>query len=344
MRVPLNAGILKVAAKSQKTGEVLAESIFTVWRTEETKDNETASVRRDPIWVGRGGDSELILPAGAYVVRLDNGLAHPEQTATLTAGARATAEFSISLGRLELLASLTDAGPPATEASYIISEDDPDSPQGRREIARSAHPEPSFSLPAGTYYVTARLGANEVRQRIALGAGDVVKRTLVVGLIRLDVAPVMEQGPLPPQAAVLHRVLRNDGDLREIARSTDTAANFLLPAGRYRIETTLGSENVKAVTDIDVQPARDAKIAMKLQAGRVTIKPSEATAPGAAPPSWEVRDARGIVVWRGGQEGNKAGLLAPGRYVLRSQVAERRLEKAFELKSGEARTVDLGSP
>ncbi len=135
---------------------------------------------------------------------------------------------------------MIEGGPVASDASFVITEDDPDAPQGRREITRSAHPEPKLSLPAGTYYVTARLGDAEVRQRIAVGPGDTVKRTLVLGMARLEVTAAMEAGALPAGAGLLHRVLTLDGEPREVARSTSTPANFTLASGRYRIETLLG--------------------------------------------------------------------------------------------------------
>ena len=57
-------------------------------------------------------------------------------------------------------------GPPLADVVFQVFEDDPDAPQGRRELMRSAAARPSFSLPAGTYYVVARHGAAEARERL----------------------------------------------------------------------------------------------------------------------------------------------------------------------------------
>ena len=63
---------------------------------------------------------------------------------------------------------------------FSVVEDDPDAPKGRREVARSAARQADFVLPPGTYYVVARQGSVEARERLAVGPGDVVRRTLNV--------------------------------------------------------------------------------------------------------------------------------------------------------------------
>ena len=59
---------------------------------------------------------------------------------------------------------------PARAPVFSISEDDPDAPKGRREVARSAARQAEFALPPGTYYVIARQGGVETRELLALDA------------------------------------------------------------------------------------------------------------------------------------------------------------------------------
>ena len=51
---------------------------------------------------------------------------------------------------------------------FSVDEDDPDAPKGRREVARSGMRQADFVLPPGTYYVVARQGNIEARERLAL--------------------------------------------------------------------------------------------------------------------------------------------------------------------------------
>jgi Ca-activated chloride channel family protein len=342
VHVPLNAGFIKVSAKSARTGEPLSGALLTVARKEAADDQGQAV--QEPIWVG-SGDAEIIVPAGMYDVQLAHGLIKAKQTVTLAAGGRAVSEFTPAMGQLELSASLVEGGPPVPDATFILAEDDPDSPQGRREIARTAHPQPVFAIAAGTYYVTARVGETEVRQRIAVGPGDVVRRSLALGVSRIEVLAALDTGALADGTQLLHRVLTLDGEPREVARSTATPATFSLAAGRYRIESIYGSENVRAATDIDVVAGKDSQIAQHLAAARVTIEPTGgASAPGAALGAWEVRDAKGGVIWRCQRPETKTTLLAPGRYLARIEVADKWLEKSFDLKAGEQRKVDPAQP
>lgn len=341
IRVPLNAGAIRITAKAARTGESLPEALITVIR--KVEGDTAAATARDPIWIGRT-DSEIVVPAGAYAVVLDDGLIHAEQNVTLAPAGRAIAEFTPALGHLDLSASAIEGGPKMAGVTYVVSEDDPDSPQGRREITRSAHPEPRFTLPAGTYYVTVRAGDSEVRERIALGPGETVARTIALGQSRVDITAAIEGGALAPDQGVLHRVLALEGGEREVARSTAKDASFSLAAGRYKFETSIGTENVVATVETEVVPGKDLKITPRLQAGRVTIKPADAAHAGAGFGAWEIRDARGQVVVRSGRAEAKSALLAPGQYLVRSDAATRMLEMPLILKAGDQLTLDLNQP
>ena len=52
-------------------------------------------------------------------------------------------------------------------------------------MARSAAAQAEFALPPGTYYVIARQGSVEARERLEIGSGDVVRRTLSAATGRL---------------------------------------------------------------------------------------------------------------------------------------------------------------
>jgi Ca-activated chloride channel family protein len=331
--VPLAAGVIRISAKSARTGEPLQDASLALVR----KAEEGQPAAEEAVWVGTG-DADLVVPAGPYAVRLDLGLVRTEQTIKLTPGGRAVSEFSPAFGQLELSAVAIEGGPPLSNVTYLVAEDDPDSPQGRREIARSAHPEPRFSISAGTYYVTVRAGDTEVRQRIAVGPGDVVKRPIVLGLARVQVQAALDGGQLDG-LGVLHRVLSLDEEPREIARSSATPATFHLAAGKYRIETTAGTENVKTTTEVDLAPGQQHQLAQRLAAARVTLDFGQPTSQTSG--AWEVRDAKGDLVWWSLRTGAHSTYLAPGRYTARIESNERWLEKEFEAKPGEELHVVL---
>ncbi len=108
--------------------------------------------------------------------------------------------------------------------TFIVYEDDPDSPEGRREVMRSAAPSPTFTLPAGTYYVTARTAGAEAREQIALGAGDVVKRTLPLALAHLQLSATLDGNRRPTDLPLAFTVVRLDTEPREVVRTIDQGA------------------------------------------------------------------------------------------------------------------------
>jgi Ca-activated chloride channel family protein len=338
LRLALNAGTLKVAARANGASEPVPDPLITIYTAAGAAQDGEGPHLGPPLWIGRDPDAELVVPAGTYHVRVEAGLASRSTATAVTPGGRANAELVLGTGRLELDAVAYAGAEPLTRVVFTISEDDPDSPQGRREVARSASPNPSFVLPPGTYYVAASHGAAEGRERIAIGSGDLVKRTLVLGLARLSLSLSLNGAPPPPDQPVTYVVLSSDAAAHEVARSTRASPEFLLPQGRYRVEAQAGTLNVRTEVEADLVAGKETKIALKLDSAQVTIKP---TAGENAARRWELRDTRGRTLLRSGQGGTRSARLAPGHYVVKAESGGQRSETIVELKPGEERTVEL---
>ena len=213
-----------------------------------------------------------MLPAGTYKVRIEDGLANKEMQVAVTPGNAVEAQMVLGTGRLELSAAANGGAEAMTDVVYTLAEDDPDAPQGRRDVARSADPAPVFILPAGTYYLSAQSGAAEVRDRIAVGSGTTVKHLLTFNAVKLSVA-VQVDGTDSGHQPITVRVLTPEQRSEEVARSTAETPVFFLPPRRYRVEAQLGTENVKAATEIDLPAGRDTKISFKLPSAELTVMP-----------------------------------------------------------------------
>lgn len=335
VRVDLNAGVLKMLARPGRTAQPLPGSVFTVAKAD-------SSAAGAPLWIGRELQPEIVLPAGDYRVTAENGAARQEQTVKITAATGTTFDAMLATGRLELSATrgaLSGQGDPVTDAvTYILYEDDPDAPQGRREVGRSGAAAPDFTLPAGTYYVTARMPTAEVREQIAIGAGDVVKRALPLSLAQIQLAATLDGAPVPANMPLTFRVVRLDTEPREIVRTTSQEPDIDLSAGRYRIEASLGATNVIAATEFALAAGQAQKLTLKLEAGNVTLKRGG----GGGDTFWEIRDDKQRTVLRSSQP-EPTVLLAPGRYVVSADTPDRPLTITIEVKAGEHRTFDLSS-
>jgi len=340
VQVPLQAAALRVTVKDLKDGPASQTALVTIQRLDAGSDTSR------PLWIGTAAEADLVIPAGAYKVSVADSMVSREETVTASAGAVLVKEFITASGRLEITTVAKPDAPPLEGVTVQLFRDDPDAPEGRREIARSTALKPSFLLPAGTYYVSARVGAATVRERIAVGAGDTVKRAITLGLAKLAVTSVTLSKPSAVSAGLRPplrvKVSRLDGDTaREVDRSSASAPEFMLAPGRYRIEATAGSHNVKAVQDIDLEPNANRKLSMKLDAGMVTLKIAGSSSPDVA---WEVTDTKGALVTRTLEPAPRL-VLAPGRYQVRAETRDKRGQSTFEaVADGQVQTIEVAVP
>jgi len=342
VRINLNAGVLKMVARPAKGAAPLPAAVFSV----AAASNSGAATAAAPIWIGREPQPEILLPAGEYRVSAESGSARQEQTVRIAAATGTTFDAMLATGRLQLFAS-NGRGDGQGEAltdgvTYIIYEDDPDAPQGRREVTRSAAPAPIFTLPAGTYYVTARTSGGEVREQIAIGAGDAVRRALPLALARVTLTATLDGAPPPESLPLTFTVVSLDAaPPREVMRTVAREAELELTAGSYRLEAALGTTNVRAATDVTLRAGQSQKLALTLEAGEVTLK--RAGEQGTSPNDvlWEIKDDNRRTVLRTSRP-QPTALLAPGRYVVSSETRDQELTGIIVLKAGEHRTFEIG--
>jgi Ca-activated chloride channel family protein len=173
--IALGAGMVRVRVAAQKTSAPISDAIITI-----------AGADGAPLAVSKAGEAAVLLPPGRYRVGAELGLVRAERAVSVEEGRATPVDVTLSVGRLQLTAEVRE-GPAAPEpALFIVMEDDP--PRGRREVARSAAGQAEFALPPGTYYVIARQGSVEARERLEIGSGDVVRRTLSAATGRLGLS------------------------------------------------------------------------------------------------------------------------------------------------------------
>ena len=342
--ISLEAAALNVGIKTLRDGARSPTAFVTLG---------AASSAARPLWVGRAADANFIVPAGRYELRVVDGLSVRTESLALAVGEVSNPELVTGTGRLELAALAKADGEALEGVTFIIARDDPQQPDGRREIARSAATRPAFILGAGTYYVTARIGMSEVRQRIGIGAGDTVKRSLTFGFGKLIIEPQLttQRGDVSGQALpVSLRVLSLENDGRQIFWGRAPAGDLKVAAGRYRIEGQLDTGEVKASQDVEVEAGGERRVALKFEGNALSLglEPSPVVQANAGTAvsagSWEVRDARGAIVARS-TLATPTLVLPPGRYGVRYEVQSRISEKMVDIASdGQPRRVLLPQP
>lgn len=338
VELALNAGSLRVRALAQKSGAPMGDAIVSISEAGAESAGKAQAAAGPPLAAFKGSEGVAVLPAGRYLVRVEQGLVRAERSVIVPAGSQGLIEIPINAAHLQLSAVGREVAESADGLIFSVAEDDPDSPSGRREVARSAARQADFVLPPGTYYVIARLGIIEARESLAVGPGEVVKRTLSIAAGRLTLATKTTAGA--PGEPVSYRVERIDGSTPEVITTSRPAPVLLLPAGRYRVEGRYGAMNARIVREIEIKAGQAQQLTLEHQAAALKLRLIGSGGAALTEVFWDVKDEAGATVWTTGQPEPSATLQA-GRYRVRAETRDKRYERAIELRPGEARVVEL---
>jgi Ca-activated chloride channel family protein len=340
----LQAGTLRVKVLAQRGGPPLADAIVTVSEAVPAASPVMASVAApgQHVSILNGIEPQITLPAGSYRVRVEYGLASAERSVVVPVGTEGELELVLASGRLQLMAAVQEGGAIVDNAVFSILEDDPDAPRGRREVARFAGRMADFVLPTGTYYVIARQGSAETSERIAIAPGEVVRRTLITGAVRLALASRLLGDSARAADPVSYRIERLDRVPPQLIDVDASSGAVDLASGRYRIESRFGLTNVRAVREVELKAGQNQLITFEHRAGVLRLKfAAAAGASGVLPgPFWEVSDDTGHSIWSSARPDPELTLQA-GRYVVRGEIRDKHAQQTVELKAGETREVEL---
>jgi Ca-activated chloride channel family protein len=323
----LEAGTARVRAVAQSTGEPLPDAVFTI----------SAGKGPDgtPLAVFKAGEAAPLLQAGRYWVRADLGLVRSEPRALdIKVGEQTAVDIPLKAGRLQLTTGPRDGVAALETPLFLVMEDDP--PRGRREVARSAARQADLVLPPGIYYVVARQGGVEARERIELGSGDNVKRTLTAPAGRLSLGSIVV-GPPGAREPVSYTVTRLDDPAQEEITTSRPSPVLVLHSGRYRVEARYGLTNARTVREIDLAAGQTLQVPLEHRIAALRLR---VAGPATAQASWEVSDESGRTVWTSGETETVATLQA-GRYLIAMTTPARREERTLELRAGETKIVEI---
>ena len=332
--VILRAGVLRMPAPARDAAPevlaALADVVVSVKRID--ADAETMAFQRGLV-------PELTLTPGTYIVGLTSGSMRQERTLSIRAGQTWGFDQTLAFGAVELRAAAVAGGSRVDRALLSLFQDDPDAPQGRREIWRSGASPAIVALPVGTYQAVARRGGAEKRERISVKAGVLEKRTLVLESGAIEIATKIAGGVTETTDPISTRLERLDGD-RDVVVSREQPAVFELPAGRYRVESRIGAGNAAGTRDFELKAGAREQLTMELMAGAIRLRLLDQAGQPIADVAWDIRDATGRAVWSASQtEGHP--LLLAGRYSVRAESRDRRAEQTIEVRAGETRSIDI---
>jgi hypothetical protein len=338
--VVLNAGTLQIRAQAQKSGAPLGDAVITISDAGHGAEGKKDAAAGPPLAMFKGSEGLALLPAGRYLVRVEQGLVRAERSIVVPVGSQGRIDVPLNAARVLLTAAGRDTGGTMDPLIFSVVEDDPDAPKGRREVARSAARQADFVLPPGTYYVTARQGGVETRESLAVGPGDVVRRTLSVAAGRLALVTKPVGAATALSEPVSYRVERLDSSPPEVITTSRAAPVLLLPAGRYRVEGRYGAMNARTIRQIELKTGESQQLTFEHQAATLKLRLIANATPVPAEVFWDIKDETGATVWTTGQP-EPSAVLQAGRYRVRAETRDKRYDRAIELRAGEARVDEL---
>ena len=254
--LPLNAAHLSVRASASKGGPPSPTAVVSVL------------AGTTPIALKRGGVVDLYLQPASYAVGITDGVAQYSQSLDLAVGDDRSLDVPLASGQLDVSATKAE-GSAIDDVLYTVETDDPESLNGRREVARSRNPHASFTLPEGTYYHVARSANGDFDKRVAVGAGQTVKETLGIALVPVKVSALVAGAPAKSDENIFYRVDRIDGNRVSIARAIGPTLDLDLAPGRYRISASLPAAHLTASKDFVFEKGKAQDAAIDIASGRV---------------------------------------------------------------------------
>jgi Ca-activated chloride channel family protein len=339
--IVLNAGTLRVRAQWQKSGAPIGDGVISVSEAGGAASGKAEARAGALLAAFRGSETTFLLPAGRYVVFAEEGLVRTQRSIVVPAGSRGRVDMVLNGARLRLAAAVRDGLGELEAPVFSIAEDDPDAPGGRREIAQSAAREAEFVVPPGTYHVSVRQGGLEAREVVALGPGDVVRRTLALSAGKVVLESRLAGGQQRLADLVSYRIEQLDSAEPLSLTTSRPAPELLLASGRYRVEARYAASNARAVREFELRPGQTLQLTMDFAAASVRLRLGSG-AQGQNDPLWTIREEAGRMVWASGQAEPTMTLQA-GRYLIELETQEKRYRRLVELKAGESRLLELGA-
>lgn len=213
------------------------------------------------------------------------------------------------------------------------------------QVAVAREPQPMIALAPGDYRVEAQYGHAVAARPLTVAAGSVTDATFVLDAGGLRILSHLVFVDAPPNEQALHFIYAGETDengMRDlIARSEIQGEIIRLNAGRYHVISRLGSANSVVETDVEVNPGVLTAVEINHKAGVVTLAvPNAQDEPAVVPVILQILDEAGAIVARiHGRNGH--AILAPGTYTAVAESAGRIDRRNFEIRIGEAMTIDF---
>ena len=261
----LNAGLLTVKAVQEEGAEPIKEAYIHIDAPEVQTNG-----KRKRITSGNQRNT-FTIAAGKYYAIATHGKASVGREVEVRAGERTDAVIVLAAGLLDVKVLAEEGGEPQIEGTYVYIDENRVQANGKRKRITGAVPRKPFSLPAGTYFVTAKVGNASVSREIEVTAGKLNAATIVLGFgaMKATVVPAEGGKPLKDAFIYVHELEKQFNGKRKQITSANQRTTFKLPAGKYRVTAKLQSASV--TTEVEIAAGKRIEPVINLNAGALSI-------------------------------------------------------------------------
>ncbi|MCP5081809.1 MAG: VWA domain-containing protein [Alphaproteobacteria bacterium] len=229
---------------------------------------------------GGAARNQLKVKPGTYYLTSKVGAASGSVEATVEENAKNEAKIILNAGQLKVTAVPNEGAEPLTKAYIYIEDLKPDA-NGKRRRVTAGNQRNTFTVPAATYRVIAKLGKAAASETVDIKPGKRTDLTIILGSGTLKVNVLAAEGGKPVSNAYV-RVYESepqvDGKRRQVTAGNQRNT-FTLPAGRYFVTGTVG----KAVASKQIEISSGKRLEQTLVAAVGGLKVSVVPAEGAKP-------------------------------------------------------------
>ncbi len=377
-RLTIDAGRIQLSALANSSGEKLSSVFYTLERLDavdvaaaaasgesglrvldRNRATTQTGARAAPsvttgltkvVAMSHDDTPEFQIPPGLYRASVRYGFVRGSRLVEVKNGTARRIDVVLGVGRLQLSATTGDGTTRPDGVLFRVLEDDPSSPLGRREVARSSAPQPEFLLRAGVFYASAQRGTVSVEQPVTVFPGQLTDAALRLPASTIQAKARIAGAAEPVDDNISYTVYQvpeagaGGAPERAVLRTSVAEPTLRLGAGTYRVVGVLGGVNAAIAQTLDLGPGDAVALDMEFQAGWLDLA---MTTPRGAPITrgllWSVRDDAGNIIWRTSRPEPEI-ILSAGTYDVLAEHSGRRLVRKVTVAPGKRAALNVEMP
>ena len=242
---------------------------WEVYKINTTATGQTKTAE-NPSWVGGGGQAQIKLAEGRYLVRAGYGFTSGEDTIAVN-GSKVEKTVTLNAGTIAAEGLQVPGGGAAEGVFFILSRRKQGG--GLEELGRASASPTAFHVSAGDYVLSASAGPAGLISNVKVEAGKVSLVRMALNVGTLEIKTYEAEGAARTVPA-WHQIFPAAGASKKPAPllTVEGAVHRVqLPAGEYRLETEYGNARVESTVSVAAGQAVTKSVILSAGQAKVSV-------------------------------------------------------------------------